>query len=591
MSAHREPQGSTGIAKAPTAIPGFDEIAAGGLPRGSTTLLLGGPGTGKTVFALQTLVNGARVADEPGIFIAFEEPVYKVRANAASFGWDVAGLERDGKLFFLDAQLPIDTVQSGSFDLEGMFQTLTAKVREMGAKRIVFDSVDVLLALFPEPQAANRELRRLHDWLTEMGSDLLGLITARIEMFEREVGLRYPFLLFVADCVVLLHYRVSERVALRELRVLKYRGAGFEQNEYPFTIGPEGMEVGSFGVREPQYPVSTQRISSGIGRLDAMLDGGYFRGSSILITGAPGTAKTTLAGAFVQAACRRKERALYIAFDEAASEIVRNLASVNIRLAPSIDTGLLQIHALRTEARSAEEHLIRIKTLIEGYEPRVLVVDPLSALVRAGGRLAALTVAQRLLFLAKSSGITLLATSLLEEAGDPTVEASQIRISTIADTWIHLSYVVSAGERNRALTVVKARGIGHSNQVREVVLSDEGITLSDVYTAGGAVLMGTLRMEREAEERLERERMHAEAARKRRELEAAEAEMSARVKALERELAAKRAELELLEQDERLREQIRATRQQAVRALRRADEEEPAAPRPPEAGQGGGDKG
>lgn len=561
------------LSKTSTGIPGFDEIAGGGLPRGSTTLLLGGPGTGKTVFALQTVVTGAGEAGEPGIFIAFEEPIRKVRANAATFGWDVAGLERDGKLFFLDARLPIDTIQVGSFDLTGMLNTLSAKVREMGARRVVFDSIDALLLLFPDPAAANRELRRINEWFMETDPNLMGILTARIEMFDQEAALRYPFLLFIADCIVLLHYRVSERAALRELRILKYRGSSYEQNEYPFAISREGIEVGSFGVQEPLYEVSTQRVSSGISRLDSMLDGGYFRGSSIIITGAPGTAKTTLAGTFIQTACLHKERALYIAFDEAAGEVIRNLASINVRLAPFLDTGLLQIHAMRSEARSVEEHLIRIKMLVEGYKPHYLVIDPLSALVRAGGRLEALTVAQRILFLAKLHGITLLATSL-SESGEPNLETSQLRISTIADTWIHLSYLAVGGERNRALTIVKARGIGHSNQVRELILSNEGVTLADVYTAGGAVLMGALRAEREAEERLEEERRNAIAIRTRRELEAAEAETNARIQALTRELVAKQAALEQLEREEVIRQRFREQRSTSVRTLRRADMED-----------------
>lgn len=591
-----ESQSPAELAKAPTAIPGFDALAAGGLPRARTTLLLGGPGTGKTVFALQTLVNGARELNEPGILVAFEESAAEIRSNACSFAWELAALERDGLLYLLDAQLPMGTVRSGEFDLQGTLAALTAKVKEMGAKRIVFDSVDVLLALFAEPEAANQELRRIRRWLTD--NTLTGLITARFEAIEEEATLRYPFLLFLADCVVLLHYRVSERMALRELRILKYRGSCFEQNEYPFTIGAEGIEVGDFGLSKANYPVFSERVSSGIGRLDTMLGGGYFRGSSVLVTGSPGTAKTTLAGAFAQATGRRKERTLYIAFDETSQEIGRDLASVNIRLSPFLETGLLQVHAFYTESRSVEEHLIRIKALIDGYQPHALVVDPLSALVHAGGRMVALAVAQRLLAFVKSRGITLLATSLLASA-DPTAEGSLIRVSTIADTWLHLAYVVSAGERNRTLSVVKARGIGHSNQVRELVLGSGGVTLADVYTAGGAVIMGTLRAEREAAEYAGQERQRAEVDHHRRELQAAEAEANARLSALERELEAKRAtldrevevqraqlqrelevrrvELERLEQEEQLRQHLAAQRRQTVRRLRRTDVTEPAA--------------
>ncbi len=593
MSNCTEPPHPAELVKARTNIPGFDEIAGGGLPAGRVSLLLGGSGTGKTVFALQTLVNGARDSGEPGIFLAFEESCAEIRANAATFAWDIPGLERDGRLLFIDAQLPLDTVRSGSFDLQGTLTALEAQVRATGTKRIVFDSLDVLMEMLRDPELARQELRRIHRWLMELG--LTGVFTARIET-EQAGALSHPFLLFLADFVLLLHHRVTDRVALRELRILKYRGSAFEQNEFPFTIGAEGIEVGSFGVARPNFPVSSERVSSGIPRLDAMLAGGYYRGSSILVTGAPGTAKTTLAGTFVQAACRRKERTLYIAFDESPNEIIRNLSSVNVRLAPFLDNGLLQLHGLQGGSRSVEEHLIRIKALIEGYEPRCMVVDPLSALAFGGGRLPALAVAQRLITLAKGQGITLLATSLIEAAGEATVEAAKIRVSTIADTWVHLTYVVNGGERNRALTIIKARGIGHSNQVRELVLSDEGVTLSDVYTARGEVLMGALRAEREAEQQFEQERLRAEAGRKRRELQTAEAEMAARLSALEfetqtkrgeaerqlelqrssllRELETRRIELERLEEEEHLREQTAAQRLEALRSMRRADVDE-----------------
>ncbi|SCZ52531.1 circadian clock protein KaiC [Thiohalomonas denitrificans] len=594
MSECTEPHPAKELVKVPTGIPGFDEVADGGLPSGRISLVLGGPGTGKSVLALQTLANGARDAEEPGLFLAFEESCAEIRTNAASFAWDLAGLERDGKLVFVDAQFSPEMTRAGTFTLEGMLTTLEAKVREMGAKRVVFDSLDVLLEMLHDPELGRQELRRIRDWLREQG--LTGILTSRIEAVEQEKPpITNPFILFLADFVLLLHYRVTDRVALRELRILKYRGSAFEQNEFPFTIGPEGIEVGSFGLRRLDYPVSNERVSSGIPRLDTMLNGGYFRGSSILITGAPGTAKTTLSGAFAQAACRRKERTLYIAFDESPNEIVRNIASVNIRLAPYMETGLLQMHALQGGARSAEEHLIRIKALIEGYEPRCIVVDPMSALAHGGGRLPGLAVAQRLLSLAKSRGITLLGTSLME-AVDPTIEAAKIRVSTIADTWIHLTYVASGGERNRALTIVKARGIGHSNQVREMVLSNEGVNLSDVYVAQGQVLMGALRTEREAQEKMEQARVRTETARKRRELEAAEAEAAARLQALEceaeirrketqrqleveraslqRELEARRIELERLEQEQQLRESITAERRGMVRTMRRADTDE-----------------
>ncbi|MHB9108647.1 MAG: ATPase domain-containing protein [Armatimonadota bacterium] len=387
---------------------------------------------------------------------------------------------------------------------------------------------------------------------------------------------------FMADCVILLGHHLVEHVSLREFRVLKYRGTSFAENEFPLVITTTGIEVASAGVAEStmRYPVFTERLPTGIARLDTMLAGGYIRGTSMLVTGSPGTAKTTLGGSFAQATCERGERALIINFDESAEEVVRNLASVNIRLQRFIDAGLLQIHAFRSESRSAEEHLIRIRRLIAEHQPRCMVVDPLSALIKAGGHITGPAVAQRLMNITKQQGITLLCTSLLAGV-EPEVESSPLHVSTIADTWIHLSYLVLAGERNRALTVVKSRGTGHSNQVRELVLSHEGLSLSDVYTAGGAVLMGSLRAEREALEAMERERMNSEMERKRRELEEANAQAQARIDDLRREMALREDEIARVQREETLRQQEWATRQKQIRAVRGADVD--ALPRPDEA--------
>jgi circadian clock protein KaiC len=333
------------------------------------------------------------------------------------------------------------------------------------------------------------------------------------------------------------------------MRVIKYRGSGFAENEFPMVITANGIEIPSTAAAVREYPVYTERIETGVPRLDTMLGGGYLRGSSVLVTGSPGTAKSTLAGAFLQAACQRGEGGLYISFDEGASEIVRNMASVNIKLASHIQSGMLHMYAALAEARSGEEHLVKIQNLVKEHKPRCLVVDPLSALTKSGGETAALAVAQRLIHLAKRDGITLIITSLLE-GNSPEVEATQLRVSTIADSWIHLSYVVRSGERNRALTIVKSRGTAHSNQVRELILSDEGVTLADVYTAGGEVLMGTLRYEKEYAEQMEQARLGREIERKRDVLMLEEAELNVRLVALQRDLEARRAELASLEMEQ-----------------------------------------
>ncbi len=534
------------IEKMPTGIPGFDEISRGGIPRGRVSLVLGGPGAGKTVFALEVLVNGARDRHEPGIFVAFEENARQVVANAATFGWDLDALERE-RLFFLDARLSPTVVQSGAFDIAGLLAALGAKAEEMGARTIVFDGIDVLLTLLDDPAAERREVYRLYEWLQSRG--VTGVITAKADASDRPTTERYAFMQFMVDCVVVLQQRLADRVAMRSVRVLKYRGSGFRENEFPLVISDTGLEVSTFGTTELEHPAFTERVSTGVPRLDDMLGGGYYRGSSALVTGAPGTAKTTLAGAFVAAACARGERALYVSFDESAEQIVRNLRSVGIDLAPHVAGGRLDMYSVRTESHGAEQHLLAVKQRIADSRPDVLVLDPISALAKAGVQLAALHASIRVLDHAKSLGITVLCTSLITgDAGD--VEATGMEISTIADTWMHLAYVVRGGERNRTLTIVKSRGTKHSNQVRELLLGDDGVGLADVYTAGGEVLVGTARWEREAALREAERRRAADARRRRREAEAAEAEIASRIAALQRELEARRAERAQLDSDE-----------------------------------------
>jgi circadian clock protein KaiC len=536
------PNGARPRPKLPTGIEGFDAITGGGLPRGRTTLVMGEPGAGKTIFALQALAHQARVG-VPGIFVAFEERVDDIAQYAESFGWDVARLRQQGRLYFLDAHFSPDLIRTGGFDFNGLLASLKAKRDEMGAKAVVFDAIDVVLRHLDDPVVRRQEVYRLHNWLVD--SDVTGLLTVGLEPGSGEHP--YGVMQAIADCVIQLTHRLVDRVLLRELRVLKYRGSPFLANEFPIVIGPHGMEVAALAVALGDYPVSTERVSSGVERLDEMLGGGFLRGTSILITGAPGTAKSTLAGSFAAAACRRGERVLLLSFDEVASEILRNLRSVGIELAPHVEAGLLRLHSGRIEATSAEEHLIGLKTLLETHQPRCVVIDPLSAIIKAGGAPAALSMAKRLLHLAKSRGITLVCTSLLD-SGHPDVEATPLQISTLSDTWLHLSYQAVEGERNRALTIVKARGTWHSNQVRELVLSAQGVTLTDVYTAEGRVLMGTARWQQEQREAQQRERERAETERRRIELEQTEAELLSRLQALEHELKRSRAERLALEQ-------------------------------------------
>ena len=525
-----------------TGVEGFDAITGGGLPRNRTSLILGGPGGGKTVFALQTLVNGARQFGEPGIFVAFEENSRHILANAASFGWNLPKLEKK-QLFFFDAKMGPDVIKAGEFDLSGMLAGIKAEADARGARRIVFDAVDALLSLLDDPLAERREIYRLDDWLSESG--LTGIITAKSQGDDPFVGEGHGFMQFMADCVVALKLREVDQIALRYVQVIKYRGSSFAENEAPLVIGASGMEVADISATTVAPAASQARVSSGVERLDAMLGRGYFRGSSVLITGSAGTGKSILAGTFAEAACLRKERTFYVSFDENPSEVVRDLSSVGIRLGPHLKSGVLRMHSARAETFSAEVHLMNIKRIVREHQPRCMVVDPLSAIAKAGAALTAERVAERLICLAKSEGITLLSTSLLQGA-QPLTEETPVQISTIADTWIHLTNISQAGERNRALSIVKSRGMKHSNQVRELILSDEGIAMADVYTAAGDVLMGTARWQKEAAEKTEQERILAEVEHKRSEVALVRAELTARIEALEQELKQKEAEAERL---------------------------------------------
>lgn len=553
------------LAKLATGIEGFDELSRGGLPRHRTSLLIGGPGAGKTVFALQCLVNAVRRQRAPGIFVAFEESPRQIMANGATFDWGLASLAKD--LFLFDAHLSPTLVKAGDFDLAGMLAMLAAKKKEIGAQWVVFDGIDVLLTLLQDPVAEMQEIYRIRDWLAD--NALTAIVTAKLENRTSE-AVHYGFLQFMADCVVRFERRQEDRVSAQSIQITKYRGSGYAAAEFPLSFGPSGIEVGAAEPAEIGHGASSERITAGFERLDAMLGGGIFRGSSTLVTGVPGTSKTTLAGKFAEAACRRGERTLFVSYDEAAEEIARNLSSVGIQLKAHVKSGLLRMYSARTEGISAEEHLIRLRSLIREHRPRCMVIDPLTAIAKAGSLGAARTVASRLIYMVKDAGITLLVTAL-SETDDPRAESTDLQISTIADTWIHLSYLVLSGERNRALTIIKSRGTSHSNQVRELVLSNAGPTLTDVYSAGGEVLMGTLRWEKEAEESARKIRHRAEYDQKRRELQFAEARTAAQVKALQLDLQKQRAELALYAGENEARKVSSSERENELRRRRSAD--------------------
>jgi circadian clock protein KaiC len=555
----------TGIPKAPTGIEGFDLITRGGLPRGSVTLVIGGSGSGKTVFGLQTLVRGAALFDEPGLFVAFEEGSRKILANAASFGWPMTGWE------ILDAMPPPDAVAIGEFDLLGVLAVLSLKVQKMKARRIVFDSLDVLIHLLPSVQERRREINRLHSWLLD--AELTAVITAKSDWLESMMPWAHGYLQylpFIVECAVLLTHQFENGFSHRRLRIIKYRGSSFSENETPFIIGPSGLEVAMTDPPLKCLSVGTEKISIGVHALDEMLYGGLLRGSTTMITGDPGTAKTTLCGAFAEAAARRGDRTVYVAFDESAEEIVRNLTSVNIHLQEHIDNGNLRMHFEDVAFGGAEEHFHRIKRFVERQQATCLVIDSFTALANSGNLASTQAVASRLIRWVKSQGITLVCTSL-PISGEIGSEGTILKITTVADTWIYLSFN-DGGERNRALTILKSRGTNHSNQVRELLLTSSGVTIAPPYTADGTVLMGTMRWQKEMAEGEEKSRLIAEFKRKDAAIDDEIAELTDRVQTLQRSLTEKRLAKSSTTEAEDARQRGEGLRQRGMIRLRQSEE-------------------
>jgi len=560
---------ATTLDRVQSGITGLDAMLGGGLPRGRTTLLLGGPGAGKTLLALQILAEGARRFREPGIFVSFEEDPARIRDHIKHFPWAPTRASAR-RLAFVDGR-PIRTaLHSGNFDLLALLAQLDVRVRATGAKRIAFDGLDVLLHLLDDDASVRREIYRLHDWLA--ARRLSGFLTSQVADDGTALSGYLAFLPFMADSIVSLRHTLTDRIAERTLRVIKCRGVAHSSDEMPMIIGPGGIEVLPTSTDALDYGVSTQRVSTGVERLDAMLGGGYYRRSCTLISGSPGTAKTTLAGAFLLAACQRGEPALFASFDESGPQIVRNLASVNLRLAPHVRSGLLRLASSQVRGSGIDLHLSQLRARVAAEGIRCLAIDPVSALGQGGLPAHLQQGVVRFVNDMKRLGVTLLLTSLLEDSGAS--EATVTGVSTIADTWIHLSYVVHGGERNRALTVVKSRGTAHSSQVRELLLSSRGLTLADVYTAGGQVIMGTLRWEREEQDRLERAREAADAARRRSEAQHALAEARMGVAAAQRVVAEQEAVVQRLKETDAKVAARRLKRRHTIGALRKEDRRE-----------------
>ena len=521
------------LPKAPTGIAGLDEITGGGLPKGRPTLVCGGPGCGKTLLAAEFLIRGATQFGEPGAFISFEETGEELAQNVRSLGFDLDQLIEDKKLALDHVRIePAEIVEAGEYDLEGLFVRLGLAIDSVGAKRIVLDTIESIFGGFSNQALLRSELRRLFRYLKDRG--VTAVITG-----ERGQGVltRQGLEEYVSDCVILLDHRVNDQVSTRRMRIVKYRGSTHGTNEYPFLIDEHGISVLPVTGLELDHAVSDERVPTGIPRLDSMLGGkGYYRGSSVLVSGTAGTGKTSVAAHFAYETARRGERALYLAFEESPSQLVRNMRTIGVELQPLVKKDLIRIHASRPTHSGLEMHLVQIHKMISAFKPSAVIVDPISNLIDSGTQQEARTMLLRLVDFLKSKRVTALFTHLT--SGGSALEATDIAISSLIDTWLLLRDIESAGERNRGLYVLKSRGMQHSNQIREFRITPEGVQLEDVYVGPDGVLTGSMRAAQEAREAAEALALQQDVEAKQREVDRLRAALEVRLR--DRDAAAKR---------------------------------------------------
>lgn len=529
-------------------------------------MVCGGAGCGKTQFAMEFLVRGARDLGEPGVFMSFEESDEELKSNVTSLGFDLDALIAK-KVFALDyvAVERSEIEETGEYDLEGLFIRLQHAIDSVGAKRVALDTIESLFSGLSNTAVLRAELRRLFRWLKAKG--VTTLITG-----ERGDGqlTRQGIEEYVSDCVISLDHRITDQISTRRLRVVKYRGSTHGTNEYPFLITKTGISVLPITSTTLNHVVSNERVPSGIARLDTMLGGkGYYRGSTVLLTGTAGTGKTSLSATFVDAACRRGERCLYMAFEESQDQIVRNMRSIGIDLQPHVDKGLLKFHASRSTLYGVEMHLLTTHLLVEEHRPTVVIVDPITNLVSSATMLDVNAMSIRLIDYLKGKGITTLLTTLT--SGGAALEQTELNISSMIDTWLLVRDIETGGERNRGLYILKSRGMAHSNQIRELRITDQGIELLDVYLGPEGVLTGSARLSQEAKARTsEADRMES-SRRRRNEIETERKALNAQLAALEAKIAVQNEELTALVSAESARIERRETDRAEMAESRGAD--------------------
>jgi circadian clock protein KaiC len=557
---------SAGLAKTPTGITGLDEITGGGLPRGRPTLVCGAAGCGKTLLAMEFLVRGATQYGEPGVFMSFEETTEELTKNVTSLGFDLDRLSASKQLLLDHVLVERSEIEdTGEYDLEGLFVRLGHAIDSIGAKRVVLDTVESLFSGLPNPLILRAELRRLFRWLKTKG--MTAIITGEKgeNTFTRE-GLEE----YVSDCVIFLDHRVTEQLSTRRLRIVKYRGSTHGTNEYPFLIDEKGISVLPITSIGLNHSAGTERIATGIHRLDTMLGGkGFFRGSNILLSGTAGTGKTSVAASFMDASCRRGERCIFFAFEESASQIIRNMRSIGMDLEPWVKKGLLKFCTDRPSIYGLEAHLLTMHKVISEFKPAVVAIDPVTNLISLGNPLDVKAMLIRLMDFLKMNQITTMFTNLTSGGG--VLEQTDVAISSLADTWLLLRDLEVGGERNRVLYILKSRGMAHSNQVREFLLTDRGIDLLDVYVGPSGVLTGSARLSRELQDKGAELTRQEETEVKKHGLEARQKALEAQIAALHAELDAGKGDLKRIMSQEKERRCQLDEERKAMARMRKAD--------------------
>jgi circadian clock protein KaiC len=557
------------LSKAPTGIVGLDEITGGGFPRGRPTLVCGSAGCGKTLLAMEFLVRGLTQFGEPGVFMAFEETSEELTQNVRSLGFDLDDLAEQKKLAVDFVRVERNEIaETGEYDLEGLFVRLGYAIDSVGAKRVVLDTIETLFGGLSNFAIVRGELRRLFRWLKDKG------VTAVITGESGDGTLtRHGLEEYVSDCVIQLDHRVTEQVSTRRLRIVKYRGTTHGTNEYPFLIDEDGISVLPVTSLGLQHEVSAERVSSGVPRLDTMLGGeGYFRGSTVLVSGTAGSGKTSLAAHFAAAACQRGERSLYLSFEESQAQLLRNMRSIGIDLEPWVKKGLLQFHASRASIHGLEMHLASIHKLVREFQPRVVIMDPVGSMVAAGTRRDATVMLTRLIDFLKIQEITALLTNLT--SGDEAVEKTDVDISSLVDTWLLLRDLELGGERNRVMYVLKSRGMAHSNQMREFLLTNRGVELQDVYIGAEGVLTGSARQAQEAKEKTAALLRQQEVEGKQRERERKREALEARIAAMRKDFEAEDEEAKRIIGQEHTSQQLVEQDREKMGRSRKSDTNE-----------------